>query len=153
MKIMVVSDSHGAESLFFKAVECELEDLSHLFFLGDGADDFIRIRDSFPGINVAAVKGNCDFFSQFNTMDIMTVFGKQFFYTHGHIYGVKEGIDRLVSASMGACADAVLYGHPHCPLVETRNGFLIMNPGAMKFGSYGIITLENGELKGKIKCI
>jgi predicted phosphodiesterase len=47
----------------------------------------------------------------------------------------------------------VLYGHTHFPVLKEEEGVFIMNPGALKDGRYGVITIENGKIKGTLKRI
>ncbi len=155
MKLLIVSDSHGAENYFYEAVEYEKEGLDVLFFLGDGADDFASVRDSFPHLRFAAVRGNCDYFSSvnLNNSDIFMVDNKRIFYTHGHLYGAKQTIETLIGKAKTENADILLYGHTHSPHKEITDGIFVMNPGSMKTGRYGVITIENGVIKGELKIL
>ncbi len=151
MKILVISDSHGRASLFDEVVFKEKEGLDYLFFLGDGEDDFLEVRGRYPALRFAAVRGNCDMFSSLNLSDALEVGGKKFFYSHGHAFGVKGTEEGILSRALSVSADAVLYGHTHCPIMKTDKDLFVMNPGALKDGRYGIITIENGEIKGTLK--
>ena len=153
LKILVVSDSHGRASLFDEVLCKEKEGLDFLFFLGDGEDDFFEVRERYLFLRVAAVRGNCDMFSSLNISDTITVGGKKIFYSHGHAFGVKGSEDGIIARARSVSADAVLYGHTHSPVVKTEDSLFIMNPGALKDGRYGVITIENGEIRGSLKRI
>lgn len=155
MKLLIVSDSHGAENYFYKAVEAEKEGLYGLIFLGDGADDFLAVRDYFPLLRFGAVRGNCDYFSSanFNYSDIFSVENKRIFYTHGHLYSAKQSIEPLISKAKTERADILLYGHTHSPHKEIIDGIFVMNPGSVKMGRYGVLTIENGNIKGELKIL
>ena len=59
MKILVLSDSHGAVSPMEQAVEQTSPDL--ILHLGDCWRDGERLHDRFPSIPLEQVPGNCDF--------------------------------------------------------------------------------------------
>ena len=58
MKILVLSDSHGAVSPMEQAVEQTSPDL--ILHLGDCWRDGERLHDRFPSIPLEQVPGNCD---------------------------------------------------------------------------------------------
>ena len=62
MKILVISDSHGAENAFLDVLE-ENKDADALFFLGDGERDFESVRYYIGKMRIYALRGNCDIFS------------------------------------------------------------------------------------------
>ena len=150
MKILVISDSHGSENAFIDVLE-ENKDATHLFFLGDGEKDFDNARYYAKNLNLYAVRGNCDIFSDLNAESIATVGGKKIFYTHGHLYGVKSGYGYIAAKGKTNGADIVLFGHTHLPFIEEREGMLLFNPGSLNSGSYGIIEIENGKINAKLK--
>ena len=76
--------------------------------------------------------------------------GKRFFVTHGDMYSVNWGIDRLCYRGAEVLADVCVYGHTHIPLIDNYNGMIIMNPGSLSSPrggstySYGIVKIEDG---------
>ncbi len=52
--------------------------------------------------------------------------------------------------------DAIVFGHTHRPLCETRQGVLLFNPGSAfhpsgsKIGTVGLLEVDGGEVRGKI---
>ena len=83
--------------------------------------------------------------------------------THGHLFGVKSGIDSAVRYASEHRADILLYGHTH--VVQERylpkgteiGGIIlskplwIMNPGSLgspRNGSpsYGLIQIQRGQV-------
>ncbi len=132
MRILVVSDSHGRWGALYNAIEAQ--PTAHIVIhLGDGSDDFERVRDRFPGRMMVNVAGNCDFFgaSELKTADVITVEGRRIFFTHGHTYRVKSGLTLLEQAARAREADICLFGHTHEPVTEYRDGLYIMNPGSV----------------------
>ncbi|MBU1888025.1 MAG: metallophosphoesterase family protein, partial [Candidatus Omnitrophica bacterium] len=52
--------------------------------------------------------------------------------------------------------DIIIFGHSHVPMNEYIDGVLFFNPGSATdtvfapYRSYGIIEIENGEVKAEI---
>lgn len=144
MKILVISDTHGYIGDAVEAIENEKCD--YCIHLGDMAGDCEELELIFPRQKFIFVKGNNDFFlksSQFPDERIFELGGKRFFVCHGHKYHVKSGLSLLKSKAVQNSADIILYGHTHRAYLETEP-IVVMNPGSA--GSYGIITIENGEI-------
>ena len=69
--------------------------------------------------------------------------GKRFFLTHGHLYGVKSDLTRVVYAARERSADILLYGHTHVPETDYEDGLYILNPGSIHGGgTYGVADLS-----------
>ena len=76
------------------------------------------------------------------------------FLTHGHLFGVKSGLDTLAAAAKDMGAQLALFGHTHQALLEERNGVTLLNPGAAgRFGrsSYAVVELANGKFSCQLK--
>lgn len=147
MKILVFSDSHRNISPMETAVAEERPD--YIFHLGDMERDAEELRGLFPNIPVASVAGNCDFGMGGERYLFFELRGKKFFLTHGHFYGVKLGLDRLINTALTAGADAALFGHTHSPYFACVQEMMVINPGTVGMGrrTYGVLTLENGTLR------
>jgi putative phosphoesterase len=150
MKILVISDSHGAENTFIDVLEKQ-KDADALFFLGDGERDFESVRYYIGKMRIYALRGNCDIFSTLNDEGLEVLEGKRIFYTHGHKFSVKSGYDYILAKGKSLSADIVLFGHTHIPLSEERENVLLFNPGSLNNGSYGIIEIKNGKIETKIR--
>lgn len=153
MKILVFSDSHRNISPMETAVLAEKPD--YIFHLGDLERDAEELRRLFPNIPVASVAGNCDFGTAGERYLFFELRGKKFFLTHGHFYGVKSGLDRLVNTALTAGADAALFGHTHSPYFDEIRGMLVINPGTVGMGrrTYGVLTLINDVLSYEGKSV
>ena len=55
---------------------------------------------------------------------IIEVCGKKIFITHGHFYGVKEGMQRLLYRGLELKVDIALYGHTHISNILFEEGML-----------------------------
>jgi putative phosphoesterase len=65
---------------------------------------------------------------------------------HGHQFRVHNTMKELAREARRTRAGLVLFGHTHSPFMEEANGTVFFNPGAVKSGSYGIVTLDAGKV-------
>ena len=91
MKILIISDTHGAHRNFDRVIEKE-QPLDMLIHLGDveGDEDYIPAVADCP---VHMVRGNNDFFSGLPGEEEFMIGGYHIFITHGHGYYVSMGED------------------------------------------------------------
>jgi len=143
MKILVLSDSHGAHDAIGKAVALELPEL--VLHLGDNDSDCTVLQTEFPEITYRAVRGNCDPTSGGLDRDEFMIAGKRFFMTHGHLYSVKTGKGRVISAAKERGADVLLFGHTHVQYYSTDEGFVVLNPGSIGDRKMSYATIELGD--------
>ena len=150
MKILVLSDSHGNVYNMIRAVKQETPRM--VLHLGDCWRDGERLHDRFPDLPFEQVPGNCDFRSPHETEKLLFLENKRILLCHGHTYGVKQSLMAAGLAAEEKDLDLFLFGHTHDPLVDMRGKTLFMNPGsigAYSMPTYGILTLENGEIKAR----
>lgn len=151
MRLIILSDSHGRERRVFDIINKHIDDANYFINLGDCSNgrDFENAERNFNKMRLISVCGNCDLFSTENTVRELTVNGKRIMLCHGHTYGVKHGLENLISAAVERKADIALFGHTHTPYCKYENGLYIFNPGAVCDGRYGIVDItESG-----IMCI
>lgn len=146
MRLIVVSDSHGSREPIERLYRQYPND--GVIHLGDHISDAQWMRERTQGHPVYAVKGNCDPFEEGQEELILELDGKKILICHGHRYGVKSGLGQLLAAAKAKGVDGVFFGHTHQPLMERREGLLVLNPGSLKMGDYAIIEIEAGKLKG-----
>ena len=145
MKILVFSDSHNDIISMVRTVENNRPDM--IIHLGDNYNDAQILKTKFPEIHFETVVGNCDFESA-HTIKIFEVEGIKFFITHGHLYGVKTRMDRLIKKGCEEQADIVLFGHTHKAYLSKENGMWVINPGIINkifTPTYAQIIIENGQ--------
>ena len=72
--------------------------------------------------------------------------------THGHNYGVSMDLYGISEEAAARECEIVLFGHTHKPVIEKKNGVLVINPGSVSFPrqegrkpSYAILNLEEGK--------
>ncbi len=149
-KLLILSDSHNSEQAIRRIIKAE-PDADALIFLGDGLRDLERALTSTPRLRVYSVAGNCDY-GALEPLDGLAAFDRVvFFYTHGHMYGVKYDLDTLAEAAAARGADVALFGHTHSPFAEKRGDVFLFNPGScgrcyIGPNTYGVMTLAQGEI-------
>jgi len=88
---------------------------------------------------------------------LLTFDGVKIYMTHGHTYGVKNGLHAFIDGARKKGADLALYGHTHQPMIRQTPGMWIMNPGQMerhdsgRAASYGIVTVADGKFDCEIE--
>ena len=146
MKVLVVSDVHGRVTPLLKN-----ETADALFFLGDGLydlDQAIAANGAAPDYPIYRVRGNCDIGSDDPAEGLAPFGGVLFFYTHGHLFGVKSGYERIAEYAADRGADVVLFGHTHYKTLRHGTPFspALFNPGSLRdTHSYGVITITDGQ--------
>ena len=135
MRVIVMSDSHGD---FFRVRRIFEENPGAGCFihLGDGAKDFEEAGWLFPGSPRLSVQGNCDLGREEPLTGLIELEGRRIFYTHGHLFHAKYGLDELERAGRERKADVVLYGHTHRADAQYRDGLWILNPGSVRDSQY-----------------
>lgn len=150
MRIVVFSDSHGNFNRLHRVVE-QREDTQLFLHLGDGEREFDDLAAAWPEKKMLFVRGNCDWASQAKSEELLLCGGKKLFFTHGHLYGVKQGTQRILQRARLLKADICCYGHTHTAYTSCEGGVYILNPGSVaapRSGkpSYGIIDLTDGGI-------
>ena len=150
MKALIVSDTHGSHRNLERVIEKE-QPLDLLIHLGDveGGEDYIEAIADCP---VHVVAGNNDFFSDLPREDEILLEGHKIMVTHGHNYGVSMDLYGVSEEAAARGCEIVCFGHTHKPVVEKKNGVLVINPGSLSFPrqegrrpSYAVMELHKGE--------
>ena len=148
MRILVVSDTHG-DIRNLEEVIRKHRDAQVIFHCGDGANEAEQMKSIFPDRAFICVKGNCDLCCDYPNIETITLEGKKFFITHGHIYNVKSTLLNLSLAIGEAQAQVAVFGHTHNPLCLYEDGVYFLNPGSLRGykGSYALVDVsEKGIL-------
>ena len=153
MKILVFSDSHSHYKNILEALEIHSGVADLVIFLGDGLRDIERVREKCPHLQFFSVKGNCDVFtsSEYSDYSVLDLDGIKILITHGHLFGVKGGYDRIIYRAEELGADAVFFGHTHQPIDLSmyvgEKRIHLFNPGSVAYGgTYGVVNTVNGIL-------
>jgi putative phosphoesterase len=127
--------------------------------LGDGERDTVGFHDDIPFKEHYCVRGNCDP-GYTPTEKVLTAAGKKLFITHGHLYDVKSGLERLKQRAEELKAEIVLYGHTHEGLetYDAARRIHFLNPGSIslpkpgKPPTYGVLELlHSGVVTSVVK--
>lgn len=135
-----MSDSHGDHAIVEEIKNKYIDEASAFIHCGDSEVDS---SDSlWQGVTV--VRGNCDFDTGYPQLARLRLDNKEMLVTHGHLYGVNFGLDRLDFLAQEKLADIVFFGHLHTPIVEYKDGRLYVNPGS--------ISQPRGQHQEKMYC-
>ena len=149
MKILVFSDSHGDVDSMAGIISKEKPD--QVLHLGDHERDARALQARFPALDFRLVSGNTDIAPEAQTEQVFEADGVRFFMTHGHVYGVKNGLLRLKLKAQSVGAALALFGHTHQPLLEQSGGVWLLNPGraGKKAGGSDRANLRAGGNAGR----
>lgn len=136
MRIVVFSDSHN-DFFSLKEVMRVQSNAEAFIHLGDGRKEFDYLCTNYPYKIMRCVTGNCDWSMAGDASDTITLAGKKIFFTHGHTFGVKSGLERLMRYAREIEADIVLFGHTHAAVEFYDDGIYYMNPGSVSSQGYG----------------
>ena len=152
MRILVVSDSHGNYTALSQTVRREKPD--RVLHLGDGGSELEKLAAARPELPLCCVRGNCDWGSDLPVSTTLDLAGHRLFLTHGHEYGVRMSLDRLLLAAQLAGAEAALYGHTHVQHYEVRQGMTVLNPGSIgQSGAYAVLEITDAGLSCELKTL
>ena len=163
MNILIFSDSHGDTAGIRSMIRRQVRTPDAIFFLGDGLRDTDTLSPNDPPFY--PVVGNCDWFSadEAPTKIVMALGGHIVFATHGHLYRAKETEQFLLAHAAEVGADIILFGHTHTPMhkivpagtsfatlskgtVTIDRDIHLFNPGSLRAGSFGSLTMQAGNL-------
>ena len=95
------------------------------------------------------VPGNCDPDCIEKNVKVFEIAGKRILMTHGNEFYVKITMGPLCKLALQENAQIALYGHTHVPMVfREPDGLLIMNPGSINEGRYGLLTIDGDTIDG-----
>ncbi len=159
MRILVISDSHGQLENLNKVLK-QVGKIDRVIHLGDilNQDEKLREMCSCP---VTIVKGNCDFYTENQLVEVVEIGKNRIFATHGHRFGVDWELNDLCNAAIDDRCNIALYGHTHVSNVSYYKNVIVMNPGSLSKPrqinpqpTYGIITIdEDGDARADIYVI
>lgn len=149
---IVLSDTHGNRHIFdeLSNIIAEHDGIIHL---GDTSADGIYLQRLFPDKQIILINGNCDPIKLGNDERILEIEGVKIFLTHGHLYGVKQTLDKLAYRAKELDCQVALYGHTHNAQECEVGGVLTFNPGCLNkysYKSYGFLSLHQGKIVTKI---
>ena len=145
MKVLVLSDSHGAVHFLRRILDTETE-CETVFFLGDGLSDIEKVKPHYPEKKFICVKGNNDFYFQENREAYKYIDGVTIMACHGDAFGVRSTLRELINKTASVRGNLALYGHTHQRNLysDASTGIFAVNPGAVCDGRYCVLDIEKG---------
>jgi len=161
MRILLVSDTHGETEKLEMLLKILKNDIDMVCHMGDYGSDLRKFENKYKNLRMAAVNGNTDQALYGQTEQILDISPKKggklrLLITHGHKFGVKRNIDRLLNYAKEMEVNAVFFGHTHEDVCFVKDGIFVINPGSLTFGrergnTYGLVNItEQGEITGEI---
>ncbi len=158
-KYLVVSDTHGHDDNFFRALELE-EPVDGIIHCGDfeGSEGKFALAADCP---VYFVAGNNDFFANLNRELEFEIDGHKAFLTHGHNYLVSMDLENIKAEGIARGADLIFFGHTHRPVAKKSGPVYLFNPGSLSYPrqegrrpSYMVLSIdEEGRIEHEIKYL
>ena len=131
-KILVLSDNHRKLDYVEKVLRLH-PDISMCIHLGDSEGEG-EVQALLPkGCESYFVQGNNDFFSYLPKEVEVRIGKERCFLTHGHLYGVNFGLERLSEEARDRNCSMAFFGHTHKPCNKVVNGVHCINPGSISF--------------------
>lgn len=146
MKVLVLSDSHGALH-YLRRILSEERETEIVFFLGDGLDDIEKVKGDYPEKKFICVKGNNDFYHKEEKEAYKYIDGVTIMACHGDSYRVRSGLYDLIKKVDSVRGNLALYGHTHKSDLynDAATGICAVNPGAVCEGKYCVLDIANGQ--------
>lgn len=127
MKILVMSDSHGDRQIIQDVKDHWNGKVQAMIHCGDSE---LKANDTvWQGMTVVA--GNMDWDSGYQDIQEIQVGDTKIGVTHGHLYNVGFGLDRLYYLAEELEVDVMCFGHIHRPVAQVEQGILLINPGSI----------------------
>lgn len=158
MKILLISDSHGHKDRIPSILERH-NDISCVIHLGDYGTDVDTVSEVCPTLPTEAVRGNNDKSAIYPGEKLLQLAGRKIFITHGHSYNVGRDLTPIITKALSEKAEIAAFGHTHVPLVERRNGVLLVNPGclfrprSLHGATYSILEISGDIMKADIYSV
>ncbi len=160
MKIGVISDTHIGEDLnkLNAFLDIHMVDIDMLIHAGDykSIDVIQTLKDYKRFVGVWGNVDNDDIRECINEKEIIEIEDYRIGIFHGH-GSKKTTIDRVYDAFDGENVDIIIFGHSHQPIIKTKNGILMLNPGSPtskrkeRWFSYIVLEIEGSSIDARLK--
>lgn len=144
-KIVIMSDNHGC----YQHVDRILEDNkdADLFIHCGDHEGYDEQLDKF-----IAVRGNNDWTSSLENIQIVEFENYRIAVCHGHQFGYYNKEEHMIEFCQDNEVDILFTGHTHMPMDIEREGIRMVNPGSTALprggypATYAIMTLDGGKI-------
>lgn len=141
-KLVVISDTHHDVGRLERLLPI-INAADYLVYCGDGLRDLLYVRGRIT-VPIVAVRGNNDLYSfpdgVFTDMASVSFGRTKALVTHGHNFGVRHDLTRLLGIAITKGCKLVFFGHTHAYYDRIEKGVHLINPGALCNGSYAIVV-------------
>lgn len=151
MKVLIVSDTHGYNEVFWNVIEKE-EPLDMVIHCGDIQCDYQLLRGKID-CTFHVVAGNNDYDPDLDRVRLFEIGEYKALLTHGHRQKVYYGLNELYYLGLENQVDFVFFGHVHVPVIRNEGNITLINPGSLTYPrqsdrkpTYIIMTIENGNV-------
>ncbi|MGI6154907.1 MAG: metallophosphoesterase [Enterococcus lemanii] len=127
MKYLVVSDNHGKRAVLENLFAHYKDEVDYMIHCGDSEFD----ADDPLWQGVFVVTGNCDYDNNYHQNLVIETPLDKILVTHGHLYDVRFGLNRLSLKAQEVGANLTLFGHTHQIACEKSGDYLFLNPGSI----------------------
>ncbi|MDE6200807.1 MAG: YfcE family phosphodiesterase [Clostridiales bacterium] len=148
-KLVVISDTHHDMARLEQLLPI-INSADYLVFCGDGVSDVLWLRGRIT-VPIVCVKGNNDIGLNVQITDLASVaFGKtKALVTHGHKFGVRQGVGKVLGMAIMKDCKLVFFGHTHRYMDFLQGGVHFINPGALCNGSYALVAGDGKQFVSK----
>lgn len=146
-KIFIFGDTHN--HLYEIPYIRNIKDYDYFIYLGDGYEQVEKwALNKELGSKFIAVPGNCDFVQGVSRQKIFEIEGMKIFITHGDMYEVKSGYDKIFERAKSLEIDIAMFGHTHYAENKVIRGIRFFNPGSVlprgrNYCSVGYLEIHN----------
>lgn len=126
LKLIIMSDSHGNHQIVQEIKDRYQGQVDAIFHNGDS--ELPASDPVWDGIYV--VGGNCDY-GDYPDELVVHLPGLTIAQTHGHLFSINFGFERLDLWAQSVNADICTYGHLHRPAVWQLGKTVFVNPGSV----------------------
>lgn len=162
MKIGIISDTHIKKDIdkFINSIDIYFKEVDLLIHAGDYINN--QVLEALKNYkNFVGVWGNVD---DNNTKDLINE--KEIILIEGYKIGIFHGhgsnrttLDRAYDKFIDDQVDIIIFGHSHQPVVKTKNGVLMLNPGSItnkrreRWFSFIILEINEEGIDVKFKFL
>lgn len=151
MKYLVISDNHGDEAILQAVAKKFEEQVDLMLHCGDSC----LAKEKIANMGYHSVLGNCDY-ADYPEKSLINTATDKILLTHGHLYEVGFGLNKLSLAAKEEQANLTFFGHTHCLGCEYQAGCLYLNPGSISYprgqyqklgGTFAIVETTSSHIK------
>ena len=161
MKVLVLADTHVNDAgMLPERLRSELKTADMVIHAGDYTGERLLEQLRASAGDFRGVYGNMDpegIRKELRAKEIIEIEGVRIGVTHPSEGGSPVGLAARVRAKFEEeDTEVIIYGHSHEPQNEKIDNILYLNPGSAtgafpaRYGSFGVLTIENGVIRAEI---